>query len=73
MTVAEWMELLKTTRPDHVGNGGSLTGPYRDLTAHDYGEGFAKETMALLPAFIADSRELEATLQEKFEKGWDGW
>ena len=61
MTVAEWMELLKTARPDHVGDGGgSLAGPYRNLTAHDYGEGFAKETMALLPAFIADSREVWA-------------
>ncbi|MBF0626523.1 MAG: nucleotidyltransferase substrate binding protein [Magnetococcales bacterium] len=37
----------------------------RNFTAHDYGEGFAKETLALLPAFIADSRKLEATLREK--------
>lgn len=36
----------------------------RNFTAHDYGEGFAKETLALLPAFIADSRKLEATLRE---------
>ncbi len=37
----------------------------RNVTAHDYGEHFTRETMALLPAFIADSRKLEATLREK--------
>lgn len=41
----------------------------RNFTAHDYGEAFAKETMALLPGFIADSRKLEATLREKLGHG----
>lgn len=33
--------------------------------AHDYGEGFAEETLALLPLFIADVRRLETTLRER--------
>ena len=38
----------------------------RNNTAHDYGEGFAKETLVLLPGFIADATTLEATLRAKF-------
>ena len=38
----------------------------RNDTAHDYGEGFAKETLVLLPGFIADAKTLEATLRAKF-------
>lgn len=38
----------------------------RNDTAHDYGEGFANETMKLLPAFIIDVRTLEATLRARF-------
>jgi nucleotidyltransferase substrate binding protein (TIGR01987 family) len=38
----------------------------RNNTAHDYGEGFAEETLALLPDFINDARRIEATLHEKF-------
>lgn len=38
----------------------------RNDTAHDYGEGFAKETLTLLPAFIADVARLEALLRERF-------
>jgi nucleotidyltransferase substrate binding protein (TIGR01987 family) len=37
----------------------------RNDTAHDYGEGFAEETLSLLPEFIADARSVERTLQEK--------
>ncbi len=37
----------------------------RNNTAHDYGVGFAEETLKLLPAFIEDARTLEATLREK--------
>jgi nucleotidyltransferase substrate binding protein (TIGR01987 family) len=37
----------------------------RNNTAHDYGVGFAEETLKLLPAFVADARALEATLREK--------
>ncbi len=37
----------------------------RNNTAHDYGEGFAQETLLLLPTFIADSKRLEAVLREK--------
>ncbi|MDX8400412.1 MAG: nucleotidyltransferase substrate binding protein [Gallionellaceae bacterium] len=38
----------------------------RNNTAHDYGEGFAKETLTLLPGFIADAKTLEALLRVKF-------
>ncbi len=38
----------------------------RNDTAHDYGEGFAMETLALLPGFIADAKTLEATLRARF-------
>ena len=38
----------------------------RNSTAHDYGEGFAKETLALLPGFVADAKTLEAALRAKF-------
>jgi nucleotidyltransferase substrate binding protein (TIGR01987 family) len=34
----------------------------RNDTAHDYGEGFAHETLRLLPGFIADARQLERAL-----------
>lgn len=30
----------------------------RNITAHDYGVGFAEETMKLLPGFISDARRL---------------
>ncbi len=35
----------------------------RNSTAHDYGEGFAKETLRLLPDFIADVKTLEEVLR----------
>lgn len=38
----------------------------RNDTAHDYGEGFARETLALLPAFIRDAKTLESVLHTKF-------
>ena len=38
----------------------------RNNTAHDYGEGFANETLVLLPGFIADAKTLEATLRATF-------
>jgi nucleotidyltransferase substrate binding protein (TIGR01987 family) len=38
----------------------------RNSTAHDYGKGFAEETLALMPGFLSDVRLLEATLREKF-------
>jgi nucleotidyltransferase substrate binding protein (TIGR01987 family) len=38
----------------------------RNSTAHDYGKGFAEETLALMPDFLRDARRLEATLREKF-------
>ncbi len=38
----------------------------RNSTAHDYGEGFANETLALLPGFIADARNLETLLCTRF-------
>jgi len=30
----------------------------RNITAHDYGEGFAEETLELLPHFISSARQL---------------
>ncbi|MBI3188900.1 MAG: nucleotidyltransferase substrate binding protein [Gammaproteobacteria bacterium] len=41
----------------------------RNNTAHDYGEGFAKETLVLLPDFIVDTKILESVLQRRFNKG----
>jgi uncharacterized protein YutE (UPF0331/DUF86 family) len=38
----------------------------RNNTAHDYGEGFAKETLVLLPGFITDVTRLEVLLREQF-------
>jgi hypothetical protein len=37
----------------------------RNVTTHDYGSGFAEETLALLPRFLQDARALEQTLREK--------
>jgi nucleotidyltransferase substrate binding protein (TIGR01987 family) len=38
----------------------------RNNTAHDYGQGFAEETLALMPDFLSDARRLEIALREKF-------
>ncbi len=38
----------------------------RNNTAHDYGEGFAKETLVLLPGFIVDVTRLETLLRDRF-------
>jgi nucleotidyltransferase substrate binding protein (TIGR01987 family) len=38
----------------------------RNSTAHDYGVGFAEETLTLMPGFVADARRIEATLRERF-------
>jgi nucleotidyltransferase substrate binding protein (TIGR01987 family) len=40
----------------------------RNDTAHDYGERFAKETLRLLPGFVADTKTLEAVLRSKYGK-----
>lgn len=42
-----------------------------DNTAHDYGEGFAKETLVLLPAFLDDVSELAAVLDDRLGKDSD--
>ena len=34
----------------------------RNDTAHDYGEGFADETLALLPQFILDAKQLNQVI-----------
>lgn len=41
----------------------------RNNTAHDYGEGFAKETLKLIPNFIADVTRLETVLRERYNEG----
>lgn len=44
---------------------------HRNNTAHDYGEGFAKETLALLPDFINDLSSLVQALEAKLGKDSD--
>lgn len=39
----------------------------RNSTAHDYGEGFANETLKLLPDYLRDVRALAIKLQEVFD------
>ncbi len=39
----------------------------RNTTAHDYGEGFANETLKILPAYLRDVRALAADLQRLFD------
>jgi nucleotidyltransferase substrate binding protein (TIGR01987 family) len=41
----------------------------RNNTAHDYGVGFAEETLTLMPEFVADAQKLESTLREKLGNG----
>ena len=41
----------------------------RNNTAHDYGVGFAEDTLKLLPGFVADARDLEATLRGRLGHG----
>lgn len=43
----------------------------RNNTAHDYGEGFAKETLSLLPDFITDISALAQQLEAKLGKDSD--
>lgn len=38
----------------------------RNNTAHDYGEGFANDTLKLLPDYLVDVRALAQKLQEAF-------
>lgn len=39
----------------------------RNTTAHDYGKGFADETLTLLPAYLDDLRQLAQRLQAVFD------
>jgi hypothetical protein len=39
----------------------------RNSTTHDYGVGFANETLKLMPAYLTDVRALAAKLQEVFD------
>ncbi|MBK5969282.1 MULTISPECIES: nucleotidyltransferase substrate binding protein [Thiorhodovibrio] len=41
----------------------------RNNTARDCGENFAKETLRLIPGFIADVTRLEAILRERYSEG----
>ncbi len=41
----------------------------RNNTAHDYGVGFADETLVLLPGFLVDARNLETVLRERLGRG----
>lgn len=44
----------------------------RNNTAHDYGEGFAKETLVLLPGFMVDITHLAEVLDTQFGPGRAG-
>lgn len=37
----------------------------RNTTAHDYGAHFAEETLAILPQFVADAKELSAMITQQ--------
>lgn len=39
----------------------------RNSTAHDYGEGFANDTLKLLPDYLTDVRALAVPLQSAFD------
>lgn len=39
----------------------------RNSTAHDYGEGFANDTLKLLPGYLQDVRDLAVKIQEVFD------
>ena len=39
----------------------------RNNTAHDYGEGFASDTLKLLPAYLQDVRALAPEIQKAFD------
>lgn len=39
----------------------------RNTTAHDYGEGFANETLKILPDFLNDVRDLAVAIQDLFD------
>lgn len=39
----------------------------RNTTAHDYGAGFANDTLKILPAYLDDVRQLATSLQELFD------
>jgi nucleotidyltransferase substrate binding protein (TIGR01987 family) len=41
----------------------------RNNTAHDYGIGFAEETLKLLPDFVTDACTLETVLRERLGNG----
>lgn len=44
----------------------------RNTTAHDYGEGFANETLKLLPDYLQDLRRLASRLQARFDAQAEG-
>lgn len=39
----------------------------RNNTAHDYSEGFANDTLKLLPAYLQDVRTLATQIQKAFD------
>lgn len=41
----------------------------RNSTAHDYGVGFAEDTLKLLPSFLTDAHVLEKVLRERLGNG----
>lgn len=61
----------------HAGKHGLLEAPAverwltyranRNNTAHDYGEGFANETLKLLPQYLQDVRQLAPAIQAVFD------
>lgn len=43
----------------------------RNSTAHDYGQGFAEQTLQLLPNFIQDAKTLATNLRHRFAESDD--
>ena len=37
----------------------------RNTTAHDYGQGFAEDTLKLLPQFVTDAKNIVSSLQQQ--------
>lgn len=43
----------------------------RNTTAHDYGEAFAEQTLAMLPSYLVDLRQLAERMQDIFNANAD--
>lgn len=62
-TLEKSFNLLKQTDPQKI-DYDMYRSACRNSTAHDYGVGFAENTLKLLPEFIKDSRKIILTIQK---------